>query len=61
MAERLQGSDFQRFFLIRIRLLFHQEAHDGPRITVAIIIFNIIYIMRSIVSVQSLIAPVRTA
>ena len=26
MAERLQGSDFQRFFLIRIRLLFHQEA-----------------------------------
>lgn len=27
MAERLQGSDFQRFFLIRIRLLFHQEAH----------------------------------
>lgn len=29
MAERLQGSDFQRFFLIRIRLLFHQEAQRG--------------------------------
>lgn len=28
MAERLQGSDFQRFFLIRIRLLFHQEAQN---------------------------------
>lgn len=29
MAERLQGSDFQRFFLIRIRLLFHQEAQES--------------------------------
>lgn len=26
MAERLQDSDFQRFFLIRICLLFWQEA-----------------------------------
>lgn len=31
MAERLQGSDFQRFFLIRIRLLFHQEAQQLNR------------------------------
>lgn len=26
MAERLQDSDFQRFFLIRVRLLYRQEA-----------------------------------
>jgi hypothetical protein len=50
MAERLQDSDFQRFFLIRVRLLYWQEAqysNGGIGVVYAIILFNIIYIMRS--------------
>lgn len=41
MAERLQGSDFQRFFLIRIRLLFHQEAQESPYEAQYLNIFNL--------------------